>query len=269
MNIYFPMWQGSGSQAVYKGANSIKQTLSQNYTFTEIEKFSNSPSVTKNNINSYDSSLHNLQLFKEVLEKEKPDKIFTIGGDCSIDIVPSSYLHKKYSGDLTLVWFDAHGDINTPSSSPSKELHGMPLRILLGEGDESFLDLLFSKIETKNIVYIGLRDLDPPEKEYLERNNITVIDVNTLRDNDSYLQQVFSQIPMNNVYIHIDLDVLDAEEFSDVVYPTPDGMTMQELVSSVKTIKQTKNVVGGSVVEFTGDKKTDVDFIATLFSHLT
>lgn len=101
---------------------------------------------------------------------------------------------------------DAHADLNTPESSPSKAFHGMPLRILLGEGNSAFVDLLFSNLEPAQICYVGLRDLDDPESEYIMQHNITTIA-------DCLFEDVQDKIKhFKNVYIHLDLDVLDKSE---------------------------------------------------------
>ncbi|MGY0038106.1 arginase family protein [Pedobacter sp. NJ-S-72] len=98
--------------------------------------------------------------FKDIISEIHPTKISTIGGDCGIEIMPISYLNKIYNGNLSIIWIDAHADLNTPESSPSKTFHGMPLRTLLGDGNKQFKELLFSTIKPEQISFIGLRDLD-------------------------------------------------------------------------------------------------------------
>ena len=66
-------------------------------------------------------------------ELAKPSRVFTVGGDCGVEVQPVSHASACYPG-LAVVWFDAHADLNCPSSSPSGHFHGMPVRTLLGEG---------------------------------------------------------------------------------------------------------------------------------------
>ena len=77
--------------------------------------------------------------------KKKPDKILTVGGGCGIEIPIVSYFSEKYK-NLDVLWFDAHGDLNTPESSPSKYFHGMPLRFLLEEIRNNDISSKFNKI---------------------------------------------------------------------------------------------------------------------------
>ena len=130
--LYFPIWQGSGKSRILSlGGALLKSKLEKKYQFEEIGNFSHQTSPTKNKIQNYNVILNNLRSLQQLIKRKQPNKIFTIGGDCSTAILPLSYLSKKYRKDLGIVWFDAHGDINTPESSPSQTLHGMPLRVLL------------------------------------------------------------------------------------------------------------------------------------------
>lgn len=95
----------------------------------------------------YKEVLKQLKNACTLIDGVKPDTIFTVGGDCGVELLSVSYLNKRYNGALAVIWFDAHGDLNTPASSPIKKFHGMPLRALLGEGDEEIVRQCFSKLK--------------------------------------------------------------------------------------------------------------------------
>ena len=109
-----------------------------------------------------------------------------LGGDHSLSIGSISGIAKHFvekNQDIGVIWFDAHADINIPDSSPSGNIHGMPLAHLLGYGDEDFINIMgFSpKIKPENVVLIGVRDIDAKERAILRASNITVY---TMRDID-------------------------------------------------------------------------------------
>ena len=109
-----------------------------------------------------------------------------LGGDHSIAIgsfAGMSAYYRKRNETIGLIWFDAHADINTPETTPSGNIHGMPLAVLLGYGTPQLTDVLgFSpKIDPKYLVHIGARDIDPGERELIHKLGIRFI---TMRDID-------------------------------------------------------------------------------------
>jgi arginase len=109
-----------------------------------------------------------------------------LGGDHSIAIgsfAGMSAYYRKRNETLGLIWFDAHADMNTPETTPSGNIHGMPLAVLLGYGTPELTDVLgFSpKIDPKYLVHIGARDVDPGERELIQKLGIRFL---TMRDID-------------------------------------------------------------------------------------
>ncbi|MEM8928881.1 MAG: arginase family protein, partial [Bacteroidota bacterium] len=166
MKVYFPQWQGSGNGiSIEKGAKVIFDYLNDD-SILKIP-LSELPAgifgTQQHHINNFGAIAEQLGYLKNSLTKANPNQIQIIGGDCGLEIVPVSYLNKKYP-NLGVVWFDAHADINRPCDSPSCNFHGMPLSILLGQGGTPLGDLLFSTIHASQIHYIGLRDIDKMEQ---------------------------------------------------------------------------------------------------------
>jgi arginase len=117
---------------------------------------------------------------------DEGDLPLVIGGDHSIAMGTvagvASHLRAKQQ-DLGLIWFDAHGDMNTPMSSPSGNLHGMPLAHLLGRGDEELTKIegFSPKVKPENVALIGIRDIDRGEREIIRDAGIHTF---TMRDID-------------------------------------------------------------------------------------
>src|SRR5207249_9699537 len=102
-----------------------------------------------------------------------------IGGDHSLaigSIAGSTGWYSRQGEQLGLIWFDAHGDANTPETTPSGNIHGMSLAVTLGMGDPDLVNLggRAPKVLARNAVLIGVRDLDPGEREFLKKSGVSV-----------------------------------------------------------------------------------------------
>lgn len=133
-----------------------------------------------------------------------------------------------------IVWLDAHGDLQTPETTTSGFLGGMPLRLLTGYRPELIAAALgLRPVPDEHIILVGARDLDPPEISYVARSPITRRDVASLDPAD---------LPGLPVYVHVDLDVLDPAEVPGLRYPAPGGPTAEQLASSLRMLIATGQV---------------------------
>lgn len=265
MNLFFPQWQGAGeTDELYRGAVEIKDKYINRCYFYEIEVGTGKNGEIENNILGYQTILKQLNQAKRTIMAEAPDRIFTVGGGCDVEILPVSYLNHKLAGDLTVLWIDAHGDLNTPESSPSKNFHGMPLRVLLGEGDPCTLETAFSVLLPEQLVMIGQRDLDEPEQEYIEKNGIEVI---RTEDLNCSVERTIDRIRAKNsdhIYIHIDLDALDCGEFPYVMVPAAGGMKAAKLLELLKRLRSEFNIVGMSMLEYTSSEEEEIAILSEI-----
>lgn len=245
INILYPQWQGGGTnKATYEGAMELKKNYLNMDEFFEIEVSSYKNEKVENNIWGYKSIMEQLKNIKELLNNENPDTVFTVGGGDDIEIIPLSYMNNQMKGDMSVVFFDAHGDLNTPESSPSKNFHGMPLRTLFGESDKEILNLLYSRLLHSQVVMVGTRDCDLAEKEYIKNNNISVI---TAKKANSYINNVIEELKSKgskNIYIHIDVDVIDPSEFSYQPVPAKGGLTIDNFSKLLKALSKEFHIVG-------------------------
>ena len=163
-----------------------------------------------------------------------------------------SYFSEKYK-NLDVLWFDAHGDLNTPESSPSKYFHGMPLRFLLEEIRNNDISSKFNKINPQDVVLIGVRDLDKPEEDFIFKENIKI-------KNDSKISELLNK-QNEYVYIHIDLDVLDPAIYRNVKCPSKNGLKVEEVVKIIKEVNNEKKVIGISLLENTETNIKKIEII--------
>lgn len=140
------------------------------------------PAIHLEKFNSAQKGLRNLDEIVEVSNQlsetvsqsvDNGNFPLILGGDHSIAIGSISGISKHYE-NLGVIWYDAHGDLNVPEESPSGNIHGMPLRVLAGEGDSRLVNIsnYAPKVRSENIVLIGMRDLDKGERQYIKENNI-------------------------------------------------------------------------------------------------
>lgn len=164
------------------------------------------------------------------------------------------------------MWFDAHGDLNTPESSFSKAFHGMPLRTLLGEGNKEIVRQAFSALKPSQIILLGNRELDDAEIRFIEHMEIKMLKPEEIEaDMNCVLTEVKAK-GAKKLYIHIDLDVLDPAEFPFVPVPAAGGLTIQTLLRLLNTIKKEFAVIGLSLVEYRPSGKQRIELLEEIIN---
>ena len=179
-----------------------------------------------------------------------------LGGDHSIAIGSLAATCEYYkSKSIGLIWIDTHADINTPESSPSGNIHGMPVSILLGKGFAELLQLFYRQktILPENIVLLGLRDIDSAEKQILKKSGVTYY---TMRDIDEKgIQKIVKEICKHNfkniegLHVSFDLDVMNPPQLPGVSTPVPGGLTVREAHLLLEMLCETQNIVAADFVE--------------------
>ncbi|MBE9111496.1 arginase family protein [Nodosilinea sp. LEGE 07298] len=259
LNLFFPQWQGSARFELYEGAKLLHEFLRNKISFTQIPVSLTYSLTADENILGYNQILSQLLNTCRVIQAYNPERILTIGGDCGIEIAPVSFLNKKYAQALTVIWLDGHGDLNTPGSSPSSHFHGMPLRALLGEGNVDILNHAFSILSPEQVFLVGAREFDIPEKNFIQQQELSVFSAESINNGD--FNKLFSMLGKrgsDKLYIHLDLDVIEPDEFPHVACPTPGGIRIDKLRDLLVSLKSNFDVVGFSVLEF----------LPTEFKHL-
>ena len=154
-------------------------------------------------------------------------------GDCAISLGIMAGLQRA-GADPGVVWFDAHGDVQTPETTASGYLPGMPLRLLTGYRPELIATRLgLRPVPEQRIVLAGARDLDPPEAAYLDGAAIRRREVAALAAAD---------LPGGPLYVHVDLDVIDGAALPGLRFPVPGGPDAAELADALRMLLATGQV---------------------------
>jgi arginase family enzyme len=157
-----------------------------------------------------------------------PEKPVVLGGCCCSHVGAVEGLATRFDR-LAVAWLDAHGDLNTPESSPSGNAWGMPLRMLIDSGT----------IHPADVVLVGARNLDPPEVEFIAASG--------LRTGEGELGAALEGA--DAVYVAFDVDVLDPDDDVVCFMPEPGGYTVVEAAAVLRRIAAEKPVAGAG---FTG-----------------
>ena len=181
-----------------------------------------------------------------------------LGGDHSIaigSVAGSTNFHARKGETLGLIWFDAHGDANTPESTPSGNIHGMSLAVCLGFGDHELVHLggRSPKVQPRNTVLIGIRDIDAGEREFLKKSGVTCY---TMRDLDErgmrdVLDEAIRSASDGTAGIHLsfDLDVVDPEDAPGTGTPVWGGITYREAHLAMELINDHAEIAAIDLVE--------------------
>lgn len=175
-----------------------------------------------------------------------------LGGDHSIAIgtIGGITAHKRCG----VVWIDAHGDFNTPQSSASGNIHGMPLATLLGDGHESLVNIGRdgAKLRPEDVVLIGLRDLDREERGLIRKSGVNYY---TMRDIDekgisAVMNDALNRLEhLDHIHVSFDVDSLDPNVAPGVGTPVKGGLTYREAHLIMETLSDTDRVLSMDIVE--------------------
>jgi arginase len=196
----------------------------------------------------------------EMVEKTLAESMVPVvlGGDHSIAAGTLSGVaahFKKKEKKVGLIWLDAHGDINTPETSPSGNVHGMPLAAAMGYGATELVELqgFKPKVEAQNISLVGIRDLDSQERKLAKKSGVHVF---TMRDIDERgMREVMSDAlkyamdDTDGISVSLDMDFVDPSDAPGVGTPVRGGVTYREAHLAMEMIADTEAMVSLEIVE--------------------
>ncbi|WP_142048687.1 arginase family protein [Pseudonocardia kunmingensis] len=159
-----------------------------------------------------------------------------LSGDCTTALGVVAGLQRA-GRDPRVVWFDAHGDVQTPETSTSGYAGGFPVRQLVGGSDRTLPERLrLRSVAERDVVLVDARDLDPPEAAFLANSAIRRVPVG----------EVAAVLPGGPTYLHLDVDVVDPADFPGLLFPAPGGPGLSAVADAVRA------VVAGTAVAAVG-----------------
>ena len=214
MIIEIPGINGLGKT---KGCEKASEIISE-YLNLKSEKIK----LDNSNIEEQELKIYNE--IKEILDSAKQNKLILLGGDHSISYpIGKAFLEKYGLKNSALLIFDAHYDLMKPMKNPTHE---------------EWLRALIENKKFKNILLIGIREksenIDKREKEFAEKSKIKIT---SSQDFDKKEKEILEFCKNKNLYISLDLDVLDSKIFSSTGYPEKQGLSQKQLIDILKKLK--------------------------------
>jgi arginase len=199
------------------------------------------------------------QLYQDVLEALSDGALpIVLGGDHSVaagSVAATAAFAGRSSQPLGLLWIDAHGDMNTPATSPSGNVHGMPLAALLGEDPQELAMVggFAPKVSAAHTVLVGVRDLDPRERDEVRASGVHVF---TMKDVDRQgiarvMEQAIAIASAGTAGLHVsfDLDVCDPTIAPGVGTPVRGGLNYREAHMVMEIISDARRLLALDLVE--------------------
>ena len=180
------------------------------------------------------------------------DGVLVLAGDDTAAIGVVSGLEQAADAGTAVgvVWVDAHGDFNTPETSFSGILAGMPVAILAGLAGPLWRNAagLATPVVTNNIILAGVRELDEKEEELIRSTNVQVVPATELCDGNTFAEAVDRLARRCTLlYLHIDLDVLDPRFVPSASTPSANGVSIEELTAAMTTVLRTGTVAAVTI----------------------
>jgi len=226
LRLVFPQWQGGDNPVYQLGARLSAWLAPQSDAVTvevPVEAPTDVPLAIEEGILAKFAVLRQNRAAREIVQRRSPERIVTFGGDCSVSLVPFTYLAERYDGDVAVLWIDSHTDLSTSATYP--RAHGYPARNMLGLGDPDFAEFASTPIPTDRLAYVGVKPdlLWPGARTELARWGAPLFDPDELSDDFSEIVTWVRSTGASRLLVHFDLDSLDPTRFRSQLFNNPTG----------------------------------------------
>jgi arginase len=260
IRLLYPDYVSGGLDTYYFGANLLAHILPENKNQplikVDIAQPNSANKIITDGIYAKGEVLSGIQNAMAKIEKENPDKIITIGGNCLVSLAPFDYLHGKYK-NTGIVWIDAHPDVSSPKAG-YPNAHAMVLGSLMGYGDNSLSNMMKNnKFNPDEILYVGLQNLHDYQKNFLNNTGVNYkIQTNKFISNNEIHKFIKR---FDHILVHFDIDVLDEHFFHSTYFANSelvgDGagggkMTIEKLTEILRCITDNSDIVGFTIAEY-------------------
>lgn len=266
IRLIYPQWQGAkithlvpelkdtpadASRGYYLGAQLLNYLApnTDQETFTVPVSMEITDREITDGVTDRDALLKQTKVALEMLNAINPDRIVTLGGECSVSVVPFTYLASKYKNDVAMIWIDAHPDITLPGDIYSG-YHAMAVTACMGYGEKQIISALPTKIDTSKILFVGIRNWERDEIKVRQKQyGIKDIPGEEVAENSNAILNWLKSCGASKVVIHFDMDVLDPAEIVAAVGTDPNGMKIAQVIRVINDIANEKELVGLTVAE--------------------
>lgn len=177
-----------------------------------------------------------------------------LGGDHSIAMGTLAGVAKHFK-NIGVIWYDAHADMNTPETSPSGNIHGMPLAASMGLGHSALTTIggYRGKVKPEHIVLVGVRDIDKGEQQLIAEKNIKVYTANDVKrlGMEVVIAETLRYLSerCDGIHLSFDVDGIDPAEFPGVGTPVTNGLSYKESLQAVRLLSASEKLISAEFVE--------------------
>lgn len=266
LRLIWPQWQGAGQEMVGQllpeapldrarrgyalGARFLEAMLPEHDGPTEVVPVPQEESGSTGGIESREQILASLDAAQEILSRHgDAPRILTLGGECSVSVVPFTELARRHGEDLAVVWIDAHPDVDTPDTGYDG-YHAMAVSAIVGQGDPEILDRLPAAVDPARVALAGLHDGEQDALAHLDEWGLSSFSPADLRESTRPLLDWLAGTGAGKVAVHLDVDVVDSDEAALGLGLVPGGLTRAQVRRIIADLDEAADVVGLSIAEF-------------------
>lgn len=182
----------------------------------------------------------------------KEDKFLFFSGDHSCAVGIWAGIANLIQEDLGIIWIDAHLDMNTPQTTPSGNIHGMPVASLLGHGPLELTNIIKNKIKPQNMCFIGTRSYENEELALAKQLGIKIIFMNEITDIKQTLELALNHVSKysKKIAISLDIDSMDPSEMPGTGCYNPGGLSLENVKYLVSNIAKHPKYIGLELTEY-------------------
>lgn len=267
LRLLWPQWQGAGAAMVASlapelpveearrgyavGTRVLDAVLPahQGVSVTVPTEMSADDPTVEDGIESKGVILAQLKAALAAIDQHAPDRILTLGGECSVSVAPFAWLAAKHPDDLAVVWIDSHPDVGTPHSEYSG-YHAMAVTALVGRGDEDVLSLLPARLAGSRVALAGLHEWTEDDHPHIDEWGLSHFSPDDLRDSSAGLLAWLAATGCSRVAIHLDVDVVDSREALLGLGAVSGGLSIQQVRRVIQDLDGAADVVALSIAEY-------------------
>jgi arginase len=264
LRLIMPQWQGGNVHDYYFGSELLAWLAPvANGPVETVPVPEPKPGETldvENGIVGRAALLQQARAARQAIEKHRPDRIVTLGGDCLIDLAPMAYLNTRYGGNLGVLWVDAHPDVLTPKDSAHGHTH--VLSALLGRGDGNLVGEVDTPVQPSHVMYAGLDAWTPVEGDVISELGLGHAGADVLARSSAPVLDWIAGEGIMHLAVHFDIDVLDPKTFGPVLFNNPDAppdawadvprgrMAPDHVVRLLQDVAAACDIVGLAIAEY-------------------
>jgi arginase len=265
LRLNMPLWQGGNQPEYHFGAQLLAWLAPASEGPVETVPVPEpEPGETlrlENGMMGRSAVLRHLREARKAIEKHRPDRVLTLGGDCLVDLPPIAYLSRLYEGKLGVLWIDSHPDVMTPKDYPNAHAH--VLGALMGRGDPDLTDEVETPVAPSRVMYAGLDTWLPVEDEVIRELCLRHAGASALAETSSPVLDWIADERIEHLAIHFDLDVLDPSSFRPLTFNKP-GLPLDAFPGVARG-----RMFPGQVVRLLGDVGRACDIVGlAITEHL-